>query len=173
MTKTTKDQFSAKMVMEPRKRQTDPANQLPLEFIRDVAKLFNSQFQEQRGEGSYSVHGALYKDEVLLCVTLMKVGVLRAASFYASMDLPKKIAENPKQLTENLQAMVDLIASWYHQCFDESELSGIEAVHEAIDELSDGWEAVDWEKKKVYVRVNKDNHTLEAAADQILREGEH
>ncbi len=173
--KITKDQFSARMVMEPRKPQSQPANKLPADFIKDVTSLFNTQFEKQRGEASFSVHGAFYPDEVLLCVTLMKAGVLRAASFYASMDLPSlpNITEKPQLLTENLQFIVDLVASWYHQCFDESGQNGIEAVHDAVDELGDVWEAVDWEKKKIYVLVNKDNHTLETAADRILREGEH
>ncbi len=173
MGKITKDQFSARMVMEPRKKQDQPANKLPADFIKDVAKLFNEQFEKLKGEASFSVHGSLYPDEVLFCVTMMKVGVLRSVSCYASMDLPKNIAKDPKQLTENLRSMVDLIASWFQQCFDESDLEGIEAIHQAMEELDEVWEAVEWEKKKVFVLVNRDNHTLEAAADQLLREGEN
>lgn len=173
MGKITKDQFSAKMVMQPRKKQDQPANDLPAAFIKDIAKLFNEQFSKDKGDASFSVHGAIYPDEVLICITLMRVGVLRAASCYASMDLPKDIAKNPKQLTENLRSIVDLVASWFHQCFDESDQTGLDAVLEAIEELNETWEPVEWEKKKVFVLVNKDNHTLEAAADQILREGEH
>lgn len=173
MAKITKDQFSAKMVMAPRKAQNKPASDLPGAFLKDVAKLFNSQFEQQRGNASFSVHGALYPNEVLLCITVMQVGMLRAASCYTSMDLPKNVAQNPKAVTENLRNMVDLVASWFNQCFDESESTGLEAILEAINEMDSVWEAVEWEKQKIFVLVNRDNHTLEAAADQILREGEN
>ena len=158
--------------MKPRKKQVKKAEALPKEFIKSVAELFNKQFKKERSDATFAVQGALYPDEALLCLGLAEVGRLRAISLYIYINLGKTIGVNPEQVTQILKSAMDLAASWFSQCFAESEEKGLEAVLAAMDEMDPNWQKVTWEKRTVYVRLSGDNQTLESAADRFLREND-
>ena len=156
------------LAMQPRKKQVKAAQKLPTEFIKSVAKLFNEQFEAEKIGASFAIFGALYPDEALLCVNLSQVGRLSAVSFFASADLSKTIGAKPEQVTSLLKSMVDLVASWFAQTFAEYPGKGLEGILEAIDEMDRTWQQVSWEKRKLFVKINRNNQTLESAADRIL-----
>lgn len=155
--------------MEPRKPQKRAATNLPADFIRSVVELFNDQFKAERGQAEFLVLGALYMDEVLLCVSLTEPKALRAATIYVSMDLPKSVAENPEKVTEKLQKMVDVAASWLAQTYQESKGKGLEPVLDAMSEMPNKWQDFAWEGEKLFVKLNRDNQVLEREADRLLR----
>ncbi len=155
------------MAIQPRKKQSKKPTNLPVEFLTSVGELFNGQFLEQRGDAQFLIHGSFYMDEAVLCVSLTGPKGLRAASFYLSIDLPKNVADSPDQVTERLRSMVDLAASWFHQCFSKGK--GLDTVLAEMDELGKEWELVSWEGHNLFVRVNSDNQALENAADKILQ----
>lgn len=158
------------VAMEPRKKQLKRPQTLPTDFIKNIAKLFNDQFQKEKQAASFAIYGGLYADEVLLCIALSEVGRLRAVSFYISADLGKNVSAAPEQVTNLLKSMVDLAASWFAQCFGEHKGQGLEGVLTALDDVDPGWQKVAWEKRDLYVKANRENQTLEAAADRFLRE---
>ncbi|NUM88054.1 MAG: hypothetical protein HUU37_02515 [Bdellovibrionales bacterium] len=156
------------MAIQPRKKQAKKPTSLPQEFLNSVGELFNKQFQAERGEAQFLVHGSLYMDEAVVCVSLTAPRGLRAASFHLSIDLPKSVADQPDQVTERLRGMVDLAASWFAQCFARGQ--GIASVLEEMTDLGRDWELVKWEGLNLFVRVNADNQALENAADKILQD---
>jgi len=159
--------------LQPRRRQVKVPQSLPTDFIKNIAKLFNDQFKKEKGGASFSIYGGLYNDEALLCISLAEAGKLLAASLYFSADLGKSVAVKPEQVTNLLKSMVDLAASWFAQSFTGRETTGLEAILEALEDLERGWQKVKWEKRDIYVKVNRANQTLEAAADRILRESKN
>jgi len=157
-------------MLEPRKKQSKKATNIPKDFIKTVTELFNKQFKKERGASEFLVYGNLYMDEILFCVSLTNAKSLRACSFYSSMDLGKDMSEKPELVTEKLKIMVDVIASWFSQSFQEGKEKGLDAVLAAIAEMEATWQSVDWENNKVFVKLNRDNHTLENAANKFLKQ---
>lgn len=155
------------MALPHRKQQTKKPGTLPKEFLETVSKLFQEQFEKESSGSSFMSYGALYPNEVILCVSLANPKSLAAASMHLSSDLPKDVSENPEKVTERLQTMVDMAASWFAQCFQGG--SGLDAVLEEMRELDPAWQEVDWEGNTVFVKINKDNYTLERAANDFLK----
>ena len=165
--------MSTQAAMQPRKKQKKTPSELPQEFKRNVSKLFNDQFEKERGEATFSTLGELYPNEAVLCICLMHVGTLRAASFYLSVDLvEEKIKQHPERVTEKLKQMVDLAASWFDQNFKEGKEKGLEAILDALSDIAPDWQEAQWENGTYYVLLNRDNQTLETAADMLLSEDE-
>lgn len=155
------------MRLPTRKQQTKKPGTLPKEFLQTVAKLFQEQFDKESGGSSFMSYGALYPNEVILCVSLANPKSLAAASMHLSSDLPKDVSEKPEKVTEKLQVMVDMAASWYAQCFQGG--AGLDAVLQEMNELDPSWQEVDWEGDTVFVKINKDNYALEGAASEFLK----
>ena len=155
------------MALPHRKRQTKKPTSLPKDFLNTVSVLFHKQFAKNLAGSSFLIFGDLFSDEAVFAVSLANPKSLPAASLHISADLEKDIAENPEKVTEQLKKMVDVAASWFSQCFQEG--NGLEAVLKEIAEIKSEWQPLDWEGQKLYVKLNKNNYTLEKAADEFLR----
>ena len=156
--------------MEPRKKQKKRPTILPLDFTKNVSTLFNKQFKNQMNKAEFIVKGDLYPDEILLCISLVQEKALRAATMYLSLDVNNEMNEKPEKITDFLKSMVDAAASWFHQSFSEAKQKGIEGILAAMDELQPAWQKFEWDGNTLYVKLNKDNHVLEIAADRFLRD---
>lgn len=157
--------------MQSRKKHRKSATtSLPKDFLRAVTDLFNKQFNKERTGSEFLVYGDLYMDEVLLCVSLTNAKSLLAATVYTSLDLPSGVSEKPEQVTEKLKSMVDLTASWFGQSFTDAKAKGIEGVLESLRDQPDAWQELTWEKEQMFVRLNRENRTLEHAAERFLKE---
>lgn len=157
-------------VLEPRKEQKKAPLSLPKEFLTKCAALFADQFKEESGGITFTAHGNLYADEVILCLCAQELNRPVAFSFYTSVDLKPTVAQKPEQVTLILKSMVDLMASWVSQTYENSNESGLDPLIEAIDELSPDWQPADWDGRKVFVKLNRDNLLLEKATDQFLKD---
>lgn len=155
------------MILPSRKRHTAAPTSLPKDFLHTVSELFKKQFKSKLTGESFLVYGALHADEVVLVISLTHPKSLRSASLHISMDLGKDVAEKPEKVTEQLQVMVDVAASWFAQCFESGK--GLEAVLDEMGEMDPNWQQFDWEGKTLHVKLNRDNYALENAADDILR----
>ena len=157
--------------MEFRKKYKGKSQDVPKDFLRDVGKLYDEQFSEERQDAHFSVYGTMNPEEVLLCVSLIQPDVLRAVSCYLSMDLSiKEAAKSPSMVTGKLKKMVDLAASWFADVLKGS--SGIHGTLKKVINLESKWERVHWSGEFVYVKITRDNQILERAADRILKEEE-
>lgn len=155
------------MALPARKKHSKKPGTLPKDFLLTVAKLFQDQFKKELGGASFLAYGDLHHDEVVLCISLSHPKQLQSASMHISIDLPKSIGENPEKVTEKLQVMVDVAASWFAQCFQAGK--GIETVLNELREMDPGWQEFEWEKETLFVKLNKDNYTLEKAASDFLK----
>jgi hypothetical protein len=155
------------MLLPTRKRQKKKPSALPKEFLRSVSELFGKQFKSKLSGATFLVYGDLYGDEAVLCVSLSHPKSLRAASLHLSSELPKDISENPEKVTERLKTMVDVAASWFNQCFEAG--SGLESVLAEMGDAEPLWQEFDWEGCQLFVKLNRDNYTLENAASSFLK----
>lgn len=155
------------MPLPSRKRHTKNSTSLPKDFVRTVADLFQEQFKAKLQGATFLVFGELHPDEVILAVSLAHPDSLPAASLHLSMDPPKNAEANPDKVTEQLKVMVDVAASWFAQSLESGQ--GLEGVLEEMREATPAWQEVDWEEKHLFVKLNRDNYTLEKAADDLLR----
>jgi hypothetical protein len=155
------------MVLPSRKKHSKKPGSLPKDFLLTVAKLFQDQFKKELSGASFLAYGDLYPDEVVLCISLSHPKQLQSASMHVSTDLPKSVAENPEKVTEKLQVMVDVAASWFAQCFQAGK--GLETVLHELREMDPAWQEFEWEKETLFVKLNKANYTLEKAATDFLK----
>ncbi len=155
------------MAISPRKKQVKQPTSLPKDFVNSVVKLFNQQSGKQKKEADFLVYADLYMNEVVLCVSLTHPKSLRAATIYLSMDLTKDISEKPELVTEKLKVMVDVAASWFAQSLEAGK--GLDSVLEAMKDAPNLWETFTWEKEELFVKLNRDNHALENAANKFLK----
>lgn len=160
-------------MLETRLKHKSNPSELPKEFIKKVADLFNEQFANERSEADFHIFGNIYPQEVILCVSLCELNRLQAGSIYTSVDVPKDVANAPDKVTEFLKHCVDLSASWFAQCFEEYPSRGLDGVLESISELERQWQMLDWENCEIYVRVDKTNHALESVTDKFLSDSEN
>lgn len=150
-----------------RKRHSKTPASLPKEFLSTVSTLFGEQFKDKLAGSTFLVYGNLFPDEAVLCVSLTHPQSLPAASLHISTDLPKNVGENPEKVTEKLKSMVDVAASWFSQCFQGG--AGLETVLGELKEASPTWQEFEWEGAQLFVKLNRDNYTLEGAADEWLK----
>jgi len=150
-----------------RKRHGKNPTSLPKDFLNTVSTLFQKQFAENVKGSTFLAYGNLFSDEVVLCVSLSHPKSLPAASMHISGDFTKKMSENPETVTERLKSMVDVAASWFSQCFQAG--NGIEAVLEELKDANPAWQEFEWEGTQLFVKLGRENYTLESAADALLK----
>ncbi len=155
------------MPLPKRKKTTKKPSLLPKDFLHTVAKLFEKQFAKKTMGASFLIYGDLYQDEVVVCVSLSHPKSLKAASLHLSSDLPEGLVDQPEKLTEILKSLVDVAASWFAQGLEKGQ--GLESVFEEMKDLDPQWQEIAWEGKKIFVKINRDNYTLEKAADEFLK----
>lgn len=155
------------MAIQPRKKQTKKPTTLPKDFLVSVTKLLNKQFAKEKKDADFLVYGDLYMNELVFCTSLTNPKSLRAATIYLSMDLAPAISEKPEVVTDKLKVMVDIVASWFAQSLEAGD--GLESVLESMKEAANVWESFTWEKEDLFVRLNRDNHALENAANKFLK----
>lgn len=154
-------------VLPTRKRHTKKPTNLPKEFLKTVSDLFQKQFKSKLSGSTFLVNGALYPEEVVLCVSLSHPKSLQSASMHISNSLAKNVAENPEKVTEQLKSMVDVAASWFSQSLTDG--MGLEAVLAEMKDAVTEWQEFEWEGQQLFVKLNRTNYTLEKAADEFLK----
>lgn len=155
------------MKLPSRLKHKNPPHTLPKEFIHNVGSLMGKQFKTKLQGSTFLVYGNLYPDEVVVCVSLNHPKSLRAASLHISSELPKKTVEAPDVVTDCLKDMVDVAASWYAQALEKGQ--GLDSVLEEMGEMKPDWQEIEWEKRTLFVKLNRDNYSLERAADDFLK----
>jgi hypothetical protein len=63
--------------------------------------------------------------------------------------------------------LVDVAASWFAQTLEGGE--GLDSVLAEMKDMDPAWQEVQWEGAKIFVKLNKDNYTLEKAANDFLK----
>jgi hypothetical protein len=155
-----------------------PSSPLPLDFTRSVQDIYLSNFADAlrnvadltEGEATFEVQGSIFTDEILLAVSLVMEGRIPATTAYCSMDFDPK-ASSPK--AEDLLAIgVDALGGFFDQHLNSGDPALLEQFLSgslsAMENVPFEWTQIEFEKKRIWIRVDKTNPKLEQMTDDWL-----
>jgi hypothetical protein len=163
--------------MDFRHEQTSKPAQLPVDYLKMVSEIFTTNFDaglkalaEIRPNPHFQADGIIAQKEIVLSVSLMHGQEMAATTLYASADFDPKASSPTAE--ELLSACVDAIGSVLAVILDPEDKRRLEQV--AADTLSSlenvpfEWTAMEINRRRVYVKIDKSNPTLERLADDWL-----
>lgn len=172
--------------MERRKGGTDPASalltrasSLPVDYLKMITEVFDTNFDAglkalaklSPGELSFVASGAIFVDEIVLCISIVEKNQLAATSVYASSDFDPKASSPTVQ--DLLAACVDAIGAVFAQLLAPETPEVLEQVAShtlaALEGIPYFWTEVKIENRRIHMKVDKSNPTLDAVADEWLR----
>lgn len=160
----------------------DPASDLPLDFTKMVREVYARNF----GDGlkalakiagkkpEFDVRGKIYSDEIVMGITLKFPDQIAATTVYCSADFdPKASAPTAQDL---ISVCVDVIGGLYGQLLDPKSKETLEHLASGtlsgMEDIPFEWTEAQFEKRKVWVRIDKANPELEEQADEWLRKND-
>ena len=155
--------------LTPRAATSKQWSDLPAELIRDLMKIFTSQFKAEAARGEFMIEGRIYPEELVMRAGFLEKGRLAQINFEASMDLPKNstgplseedLDNEDSKTMSSLYTCIDALGSLMEEYFELSE-------DEEID-VPKRWQAFDFEGETVYLQHSTFNSKLEEEADRIL-----
>lgn len=164
--------------MESRKGSSSRSSALPIDYLRLVGEVFNTNFDENLrafiektgAKAWFEANGQVFPDEVVLCISLFQKDKLSATSVYASCDFDPK-ASSPT-LEDILKSCVDAIGGLYEQLLDPKQPERLERMAEdslsALEDIPFHWTSVQVERRNVFLKIDKANPALDQMADQWL-----
>lgn len=170
--------------MESRKHSKTKSSPLPLDYLKMVEEVFTTNFQDGlkalasiQPEPRFEASGAVFGDEILLTITLSHKDQLAATSAHASCDFdPTASSPTAEQL---LALCVDAIGSFYAQFLSDPHFKDIELLQQltqeslsAIENAPFEWTPFTFEKRQVFLRVDKANPKLEQMTEQWLEQND-
>lgn len=168
--------------MERRRGAQSRSTPLPLDYLKMVNEVFTSNFDAglkalselMEGRPGFEASGAVYSDEVVLCVTLAEEDQIAATTVYASSDFDPK-ASSPT-IQDLLSACVDGIGAVYGQILSAENPERLEQVASqslsAMDNIPFHWSEVKIDRYRIYLKVDKSNPKLDQMADDWLRKND-
>jgi hypothetical protein len=150
---------------------------LPNDYLQMVEQVFASNFDaglkalaKLKAKSRFEAGGAVYPNEVILSVSLLQEGKLSATTAHASADFDPK-ASSPT-VEDLLAACVDAVGSLFQLLLNPKQKDRIEAIaSESLASLEDipfQWTKVEVDNRKIFLKVDKSNLSLDKAADDWL-----
>lgn len=168
---------SRKHIKKPGGRLS-PSSELPAEFAKMVKDVYSTNFAEglaavtkvAEGPAYFDTRGVIYSDEIVLGVSLCIEDQLSATTIYCSVDFDPK-ASTPK--AEDLLGLcVDAIGSFFLQFMDPAKPDLIEQLAagtlSALEDIPFHWTQIEFEKKRLWMKVDKANPRLDSLTDDWL-----
>lgn len=156
----------------------NPSSELPSDFTQMVRDVYTKNFTEglqalekvAQGKPGFEARGIIYSDEIVLGVSLGIEGQLAATTVYCSVDFDPK-ASTPKA-EDLLSLCVDAIGSFFDQFLDPKKPELLEQLASgtlgAMEDVPFDWTQLEFEKKRLYLKVDKANPKLDAMTDDWL-----
>jgi hypothetical protein len=175
-------------VIDRRKKESLSSSSLPADYLKMINEVFAANFDEglkklrafTGGDVQFYTSGEVFPAEIVLCVTLINGNNISATSVYASSDFDPK-ASSPT-LQDLLGASVDAIGAVFDSLVNPktsaktSKTTATSAMGNlmgaslsALEDAPFEWTAVEIEKRRVYVKVDKTNPKLERLAEDWLK----
>jgi len=155
-----------------------PSSELPSDFTQMVRDVYTKNFaaglkalaETAEGEPAFEAHGVIYADEIVLGVSLTIEGQIGATTVYCSVDFDPK-ASTPK--AEDLLGLcVDAIGSFFDQFLDPEKPELLEQIASgtlaSLEDVPFDWTQLEFEKKRLYLKIDKANPKLDAMTDDWL-----
>lgn len=165
--------------MEKRKPDSIRSSPLPVDYLKMITEVFSSNFDEGLKKlakltdetAEFEASGNVFPSEIVLCLTLVQGGSISATSIYASCDFDPK-ASSPT-IQDLLGSLVDAIGAVLHPLMNPKKPEALEDLASstlgALDDVPFDWTALEVEKRKIWVKMDKANPKLEKMADEWLR----
>ena len=151
---------------------------LPADYTRMVSGVFEANFAdgvraltEIAGKKTYFiVRGAILPSEVVLTVSLVTEKQLAATTVTASFDFDPKASTPTAQ--DLLSLAVDGVGGLFDQFFDPKNTHLLEQLSAgslaAFEDVPFEWTSVDFQNRKMFLKVDKSNPVLDELADDWL-----
>lgn len=156
---------------------------LPVDYTKMVNEVFETHFdgilkslKEMGRKVSFTTTGRIWPDEIMLTVTLFQEGLLSATSCHASCDYdPTASSPTAEQL---LGSCVDAVAGVFTELLPTDQpdqwVETLEASLSALthDNVPLEWTATQIDQRKVFVRIDKANPSIEEMTEKWLAEND-
>lgn len=164
--------------MENRKGSNFRSSFLPIDYLRLVGEVFNTNFdaglqalaKQTEARAWFEASGQVFADEVVLCVSLFQENKLSATSVYGSADFDPKA--NAPTLEDILKSCVDAIGGLFEQLLDPTKPEALEKLADdslsALEEVPFLWTPVQSERRQIFLKIDKANPLLDQMADDWL-----
>jgi hypothetical protein len=150
---------------------------LPVDYTRMVTEVFTTNFDEglkalhrYKTNPRFEVSGGIFPDEILLSIALVHEGHLAATTAHASVDFDPK-ASAPS-VPDVLAVCVDALGALFDKLLDPKDKAQLEALAQeslsAFDGIPFEWTPVQFDKHRVFLRVDKSNPKLDEMTDEWL-----
>lgn len=172
--------------MENRKQKANtisratPAADLPVDYTRMTEDVLTTHFKEQltklekksKLKWSWKVTGKIFGDEIVFGASLMNEKRLSATTAYASCDFDPKASSPTAE--ELLAVCVDAVGGLFDSLFGgNGEKSQLDAFLDdslsAFESAPFEWSEIEFEKRRIYLKLDKSNPTLDQAAEDWLK----
>lgn len=163
-------------------RRKIASSELPADFTNMISEVFRTNFEpglkllqaESGREPSFQAAGVILPDEIVVSIALLQEGQISATTVHCSVDFDPK-ASTPKA-QDLLNICVDAIGAFFGQFLDPEAPERISALaSESLSSLEDipfEWTKIDFEKRAIWLRVDKANPALEAMTEKWLAEND-
>ena len=167
--------------METRKAQEFRSSELPPDYLKMIMEIFASNFDEGlkalskvHGKSRFEARGEIYPDEIVLAISLVSAGQIAATTAHASTDFDPK-ASSPT-LEELLSACVDAAGTFFGDAFNPKKPDKITQLSSeslsALESAPFEWTAIEIDRFRIYLKVDKSNPVLDQMADEWLRKND-
>ena len=148
--------------MLARKSSSLEGKLLPHEWTTKVADLMNGTYaiECQSRHRVFDVYGQAFPDELLVIVSFISTenrGEAPITCFLSSDALSLSTAQELKKTQE---LFIEIAGQFYDEIFSNSNW----------DDWEPNWQEVEYDKKKYFYKLSRENIALTVEADRILKE---
>ena len=173
--------------MESRKHtekgtRLNPSSDLPLDYTRMVKGVYDNNFNEglealnklTGKKSEFQIAGTIFSDEIIFVASLVTEKQLSATTFYCSSDYDPKASSPTAQ--DILATCVDAAGGFFETYLDPKNTEKLEQlVGDSLSSLEDvpfEWTKVEFEKRQLWVKVDKANLSLDQLTDDWLAQND-
>jgi hypothetical protein len=186
--------------METRKNSRNPSGRLskssplPVDYAKIVQEVYTTNFEaglkllneiqnrpaqegaapESTTDNRFEVRGAIFADEIVFAVSLVSEDQIAGTTVHCSVDFDPKASSPTAQDLLNL--CVDAVGSVFATLLDSEKPEVIEKVASgslaAFEEVPLEWARVEFDKKRVWLMVDRSNPLLDEMTDRWLAEND-
>lgn len=157
-------------------------SELPVDYTTLVKDIYETNFADglkrlqklNSKKSQFIARGMIWADEIVMVISLLTEKKISATTVYCSIDFDPKASTPTAQ--DLLAVAVDVIGSFFEKYFDETEPKLLEALDsESLSALEDApaeWTMVEFDKRQVWIKVDKTNPALDKMTDDWLAQND-
>lgn len=160
---------------------------LPVDFTKMVSEVLTNHYkkslklieEETQQKASFSVTGTLFSDEIILSISIGNERAMGLTTLHVSSDFDPKASYPTAQ--EILNVCVDGAGGWLEEFLGdktstpekrEAVMGQSLSAFDVFENIPYDWAPVEVEKRRVFLKLDKSNPSLEEAADSWLKKND-